>query len=325
MVLEYSREEVIYGIRAAVITLVLYMIDPLSMLFTVPLHYLGLGNRSRPTLVLAASASVVAVAVRELIRFRGVPLQDVTLVFFFIGVGIPLMLLVSAALFYLVYQKRMLYRLMVILASAGLVWIILAARFRSDAALAQRTVETMASVLGAFFPEEGSAAATAMTSRQVAELSLVFFERGFLAYYMLQFSAGFGIAWELHKRKRGIRRSLLAGFRVPEWFVYVFLGSWAVNLLDIIVGLGFLGIIGWNVGLASAMIYMLQGMAVLRHWLSRKRGIPVSGLRVAGLLALVMLVPGFNMIALTALAIVGVTEIWITYRKEEGVIHESDS
>ncbi len=305
-------EDVKLAGRTALVSFILYLVDPFSMLFTIPMHYQGIQGKNYTALLFSTVCITAAIAVRELLRFRGIELKGEVLVFFLVGFGIPAMLAVITGAFHLLKPMNHLRRLGIVLGSVFLLGFLLILLFEQSSTLSERTVERLADTLAMLFP---AGEAGVFSHQQFAYAAVYTFQRTFLLMLSMQFGIGYSAAWKIWKKRAGKTESLLDRVHLPEKFIWVLLISWTVILLDIIAGLGTAAVIGWNIGLTAAMLYVLQGLAVFRVILNRRRRNPVSGFQLCMLLEVLMFIPGINMMALTALGILGVTEIWIAYRR----------
>ncbi len=314
VILEYNTKDLTTAGKTVMLSFILYMVDPFSLFFTVPIHFHGLNNGKREVILFSGVGITLAVALRELIRYRGVDLDGAVLVFFVIGFGFPVMLSLMSTAFYLITQIRVMGRVAVVYLASTLTGILMVAFFQRSGDMMQETLTLFAQSLDALGLTAGSG--VLFSSRQLAEAAVYTFTRVFAAMLIVQFGIGYGLAWEYLKRKKGLTVSLLDRISVPDWFIWVLLGSWTVILLDIVLGLGMLGIIGWNLGLPAGLIYVLRGMALFRRISAKRRRVPFSGFQIAIILMLVMFIPGVNILSLVALGILGVSEIWIVYRNE---------
>lgn len=111
--------------------------------------------------------------------------------------------------------------------------------------------------------------------------------------------------------------------RVPTWTlpydtIWLFLGSWTVVLLMILFKASYRGsALALNVALGSSVLYAVQGMAIVMHFVRRK-GLPISGGRLMmSLFLIAFLVPGLNVVVVFVLPLIGVLETWIVFRKDE--------
>lgn len=313
MIIEYNMEDVKLGGKTALISFILYLIDPFSMVFTIPMHYQGIKGKNYTALLFSTVCITAAIAVRELLRFRGVELKGEVLVFFLVGFGIPAMLSVITGTYHLLKPMDHLRRFGIVMGAVFLLGFLLILIFEQSSTLSDRTVEMLADTLAMLLP--AGEAGVMFSHQQFAYAAVYTFQRTFLLLLCVQFGIGYSAAWKIWKKKTGRTESLLDRVHLPENFIWVLLISWTVILLDIIAGLGTAAVIGWNIGLTAAMLYVLQGLAVFRVIVNRRRITPVSGFQLCMLLGVLMFIPGINMMALTALGILGVTEIWIAYRK----------
>lgn len=115
-------------------------------------------------------------------------------------------------------------------------------------------------------------------------------------------------------------------FRVPEGFIYAFLGLWALMLLKRFVTFPpSVSLIVNNLAVVSAVVYAMQGYAIV-YFNLRKRGMRMRSTRFFGLVFMIMLLlPGVNVLLTFALPILGVCENWVVLRKlEEGVFKDEN-
>ena len=79
----------------------------------------------------------------------------------------------------------------------------------------------------------------------------------------------------------------------------------------------FFYLLSLQVALGSAVLYAVQGMAIVTHFMLRK-GIAVNtGRLVTTTFLLAFLIPGVNLLVVFVLPLLGVTETWIVYRRNE--------
>ena len=107
----------------------------------------------------------------------------------------------------------------------------------------------------------------------------------------------------------------LTQFSVPLWMVWVLIGGWTGVVLVMMTGSAWAAPIAWNVGLVSLAIYGVQGVAIVWHFLGRRRvSRGVRAAAVAGI-AIGLLMPGLNVVVGVGLPGLGVSEIWIDYHR----------
>ena len=120
-------------------------------------------------------------------------------------------------------------------------------------------------------------------------------------------------------------KKVLLRFSVPDIMVWALLISWAGILLDSLVDLKFFGYLVWNAGLIMMFIYGLQGIGIIRY-LFQKYNTP-GGIRILfGVVFIILLFwPGLNLIVMIGVPALGVSEIWIKYRKKWKTSKENSS
>jgi len=178
--------------------------------------------------------------------------------------------------------------------------------------------QTVGNVFAALYGEQQISGFFSSGNMTAYVISIV--KKSFLLVFAVQFGMSFGFAWELYKR-RGDRRSesLLTAVKLPEWMIWPFLISWVLVLLDILFKLGGITLIGWNIGLVLALCYMLNGLALYQHIVQAKRNRTVSGFKLSLLVLLFQFVPVVNILVLVLLTGLGVSELWISYNRNNEV------
>jgi hypothetical protein len=120
----------------------------------------------------------------------------------------------------------------------------------------------------------------------------------------------------------------LSRFTVPGYWLWIFIVSGFSVLIDLQFNPGTLfGAIVWLVATCTGLILGLQGLGIIWAWIIQKRGglAPRGGVLV--LLVFGLLIPGVNIVISLGLPILGISEIWVTYkfRVKERKTHEGDS
>lgn len=111
-------------------------------------------------------------------------------------------------------------------------------------------------------------------------------------------------------------RFRFAEYRLESWWLWPFIGTGALVLLDLFMGLGPLAYVVWNAALIVLFLFGLQGLAILR-FLFEKYRIP----RIIWPLAIVVGgslffrgAPAAALIVALVVPVFGVSENWIRYR-----------
>jgi len=112
------------------------------------------------------------------------------------------------------------------------------------------------------------------------------------------------------KRQRKARG--LMEFFAPPVTIWVLSGALAVVLLTRMFRVQVLEIMAWNILVICAIIFFAQGAGIFLHFLARRSYI--FRFFAVALVVMAILSPFLNMIAVTAILILGVAENWLPFR-----------
>lgn len=306
------------------ISVIMYEIGFLSFLYLVPLQVMA-KKRGENGLLFSSVLVLAAVLVTAFIHTRGI--EDIQLknVLIFLELVLPVMLVAS---FYAVNKQftqewRNLYRLLGVTMAVGLVSIpvILIIKqntnfveyFRNQIAMIVEGVTSTLFLQSGIY-EEGLISSLFRPERIIQTIKAVFFRNYLFSFFLiltLNWRIGVGIA----RRFFGGTVPRLSQFILPNKFIWVLLISWAGILADIFFGLKVAGYIVWNIGLIALFLYGLQGIGILRHLLGRAslgRGMQTFFIVM---IVFLLIVPGINALILLGIPILGVSEVWIHFRK----------
>jgi hypothetical protein len=104
----------------------------------------------------------------------------------------------------------------------------------------------------------------------------------------------------------------LMDFFAPPVTIWVLSGALAVILLTRMFRVQVLDIIAWNILVICAIIFFAQGAGILLHFLARRSY--VFRLISVGLVIMTILSPVLNMIVVSAILILGISENWLPLR-----------
>lgn len=211
------------------------------------------------------------------------------------------------------------------LGSAALLPAILA--LEGDASFRAFFEERLGAVSKAFLSAAGegyeaSALAAALDPKALAATSFAILNSSFAAL-LFAFLAG---SWWLGSRSAGpgsegrrVARAL-DEIRLPEAFVWPFLAAWAALLAATYFKLGAaVTAAAWNIALILSLSYAAQGLGLIT-FLMKRWNMPRSLKVCFAVMAVVAVAtPPFGTALLGLLPLLGVTEVWIPYRKPKGV------
>lgn len=105
--------------------------------------------------------------------------------------------------------------------------------------------------------------------------------------------------------------------RVPEAFVWAVIAGLSLVVASWLREFVWAGVLGWNVLLFSAFLFAVQGVGIIQHLLAL-RGVGEHGQRMVVTGAIIgAIVPGINVLVLGGLPLLGISEIWIDYKRGE--------
>lgn len=302
---------------ASIISFLLFQFNML-VLFCIPLQVLFL--RKGQKYLLYGSLSVIAtIVVVTIIRSasiddtllkRGMLISDTVLPAFIIAgvlaVDIPWKV-----------PLRTLYKTLAVTLAVGVVSIpiiYILSRNEGFTELLRRQIETVAALLQVSAEESNTGMLTVDVDR-LTENVIDILLKNYLFVYFLTVAGSIWVGGVVTARFQGVRGDGFRSFHIPERAVWPLLVSWALILVHYLVGLGIVAYAVWNIGLLLLYLYGMQGIGIIQTILDRRS---VSRyFRVLLTAGMVMLVfwPGVNLVILIGLPILGVTELWIHFRK----------
>ncbi len=111
--------------------------------------------------------------------------------------------------------------------------------------------------------------------------------------------------------------SSLRAARVPEVFVWPVIGGLAGVLFAWLFDVPAIEPVAWNAMLVASFLFGIQGIGVIQHLL-RRRGMSERSERWALTISMALLfIPGLNVLAAIGIPLVGMSEIWIDYKRGE--------
>lgn len=141
--------------------------------------------------------------------------------------------------------------------------------------------------------------------------------RNFMFAYMLVVTGNWWFGRSIVQRTKQQPVFNTVYFRLPEYFIWPLLLSWAFVLLDSFKSLGSLEYVFWNTGLIFLFLFGLQGLGIIKFLFARynvPRGIR---LLLSFVCIILCFIPGVNYVIFIGIPGIGASELWIKYRKIE--------
>ncbi len=299
------------------VSLVLSQLTIGNFLFTIPLIALAPRFLNRKQALMPVWIVALLVAVIELVRSRGFSSGE-SQILGVISLFIPAVLLIGSAVWIALDGHRLLYRYLasslfgVVASVVIVIWFSSAteAMIRVDTLMNESFRTLFAQFSGSQVPYEGTVnllyrTMVMMLGAVLAPMTMILV--GFASYVALSFQS------------RGSEEPFIASFsrtRLPENLIWPFLGSWTLVLFCILIKSGYVALaLSIQIALSVSVLYAVQGFAIILFHLVKRGLAHRAGRLVFMAVILIFLVPGLNLLVVFALPLLGVTETWITYRR----------
>ena len=138
--------------------------------------------------------------------------------------------------------------------------------------------------------------------------------RNYLLAYFIMLTGSWYFADAVSRRWQKKPRFQLIDFIVPETMIWPLIISLIGVLMDVFMGIGWIGHLMWNSTFIMVIIYGLHGIGLVKYLLDRYK-VPGSSRRFIAIISIaVLLLPGINLVILIGVPVLGVSELWIRYR-----------
>ena len=292
----------------ASVFIVIFVI-PLAVLYRRRGFYTGLAG------CLLTVCGIICVKLYHLLRISGAMRYDLL----GIALVVPVSFLIGLAILEAPVARRLRtwQRLLCASLAGGLVYVPLLYLLLVSAEFDAMLRAQVDAMLRSFQTNEASLMPL-VSAEQIVRLSRQVFLNTFLAGFFFTLAANWVIGVKMARRLEGIAGEFPAyrSFRMPEKAVYVFLGSWALVFATLFRDLGLLGVAAWNCALLVALLYMCQGVGIIKV---RTEGLPRGFKMLVIVLCFTLIFTAGIVVILGIMAgvsLLGVSELWINYRKK---------
>jgi hypothetical protein len=301
---------VIYILSASVLS----RLGVLYIFCMIPLHLM---QKKYPGKVFFASSTAITIGILlwDSIGYIRIGLESTEVLIAALGMFYPSALIIGIIVFYLPIDMRKLYRFLLAGIIPGCIGAYFVNLFEGESIAAENAVNFYYSIFKEVLNFSGYGEVDGNSISFLFTLALRVIESSFMPIWYFLFGLGILMSEMIYSRQTKIRESFLDRFKVPDLFLWPFIVSWIVVLLDIVFGLGIYGILVWNIALVLLMIYGTAGISILMY-LGAKKGIRLNPLSWVVFSIFLLLIPVINVIMLIAIPVLGISEHWIKYRKE---------
>lgn len=317
-----------------VASLLLYRLTFTNVLYTIPLLLLAPRFEDRKMAMLPVAAVFLLVVGGELFAARKALGFATTPLILTIGLFIPVVLLVAAAVWIWLREARSLVRYLASCAFMVVAGIGLAVWLQSGSEIVRKVEElyssTFRTLFSTFLPMTPASVATEGAVQATAETTVLGFDadvlfalcvrvvyHSFVPMCMALIGVSALISECVLHRQDAAWQQRVANWRLPENAIWVFLGAWTLVLVNMLFTLpASVSAFSLNLALSVSLLYLVQGLAIL-IFLVRKRNPLFTVARAVVFVMLCMLLPGLNVLVVLALPLLGALETWITLRKND--------
>lgn len=307
---------------SALVSILLYHLASFLNLFLVPLQSLYV-RRGIRTAVAASVLTFVGINAWQF-RFVLTGAEQLEPLSVLVLAALPLAPLAGLFIMNVPLPRRIraTYRLLAATALMGAASVPVILYFASEPAFLQLLEAQISAVrelfaAGAGLQGDSSLLLSALDTGTLMELFFEVFFRTYLFGYFLVLGAN----WRLGTLLGGgpmryiQNRDPLPAYRLPDRMIWALLVPWAANLVSLKMELGVLSHLFWNVGLIMLFLYGLQGLGIIKFLLARRNVSRGVRFMLGFTAVLLIMLPGVNLVLLLGIPLVGVSELWITYRK----------
>ena len=289
-----------------------------NFLFTIPLMILAPKFSDRRKALLPVGAVAVLMIAFELVQARSALSDPAGRLLLLIGMFIPVVLLIGSAIWIYLDDQRTLIRYLASTSFGVVASMLLVVMLSRGSETVLRVDAAMLETFQLMFQQlEGSAEASVDLQKLYRMSVLV---SGSMLVPTIMGLIGFAsfMAMSYNARLDGTFSDRIARWKAPEINLWVFLGAWTVVLLMMILKASYIvRALALNIALGSSVLFAVQGIAIVLY-IVRRKGLAIStGRLLSTIFFIAMVVPGLNVLVVFVLPLLGVTETWIVYRKNE--------
>jgi hypothetical protein len=269
-----------------------------------------------------AAAGIVAILV-DVLQSRSALSDAVGRLAVLISVFVPVVLLVSS-LVWIALEGKGVMRRYVAAVLPGIAFTIVLLVYFSRASETVKALDAMFSdTFVDLFKELGSAlggSASPVDSQLTTIYRMAVMVMGAILVPLVMVLCGldFWLAMNFQERNKIDFSMRVADWHLRDDMVWAFLILWLSVAVCSIAKAPYLATaLALNLAGGVSVLYALQGFAIILFRIRKKHTDYTAGKLFGALLLVIFLLPGLNMLVVVVLPLMGVTETWILYRKNE--------
>lgn len=294
----------------------------------VPLMVLGL-KQGREALLYGGSALLAAILLQVFFRTRGIEEEVLRWFFFMMEAAYPLALILGVAVLFW-SRGRMLYRLLSATVVVLLLSLPIAGVYSGNQEVMEFIQQQVKAVLDAFQQSLSANGAdssvmlfASMDADSLYTLMSEVFIRHYIFSYFLMLTACWALSYGIYRRSVGRSPYNLVNFTVSEVFLWPVIVSWFGVMLDVLVGIPYIGFLFWNYGMILLSIFAMQGIGIMKSLFQQHGVSKLLQVLVTASAVIILLTPRLNLVLIVGVPLLGLSEYWIHYRAENSATEGS--
>ena len=316
-----NQNEKVLARNAAIVIGVSFFLSRVMLgnfLFTIPLMVLAPKFSDRRKALLPVGAVAILMFVFELIQGRSALSDPAGRVLLLIGMFIPVVLLVGSAIWIYLDNQRTLIRYLASTSFGVVASMVMVVMLSRGSETVLRVDAAMLETFQLMFQQLEGEGITSVDLQKLYRMSVLV--GGSVLVPTIMGLIGFAsfMAMSYNARLDRTFSDRIAKWRAPDSNLWVFLGAWTMVLLMMILKAPYvIRALAVNIALGSSVLFAVQGIAIVLH-IVRRKGLAIStGRLLTTIFFIALVVPGLNVLVVFVLPLLGVTETWIVYRKNE--------
>lgn len=301
-------QEAVPLLLSAAASVLLFYSGLFAFLFVVPVQYVFTKYGPQKGVVTAAGTAAVVVVVHllQVARLESIPADMVRLLF--LDSLMPVGLLAGLAVINLNHRHPWWGRLLI----GSAVAVLGAVPSLRILALAGEGTGPLSDQISAMVEMLGVTENTEQMIRTIQQVAMNTVGIGIVA----TLAANWWLGRSIVLRRYGLMESLRPA-RVMNDLVWVVIVGLAIVVGSEFVETGFATPLGWNALLVGSFLFGVQGVGLIQHFVRLRGGTDRGERWVPTVVLMLLFVPGINLLVMLGVPLLGMSEVWVDYRRGE--------
>jgi hypothetical protein len=320
-----NRSSLVEIIGLSLLSLLLYKLGVFFLLFLIPLHILRI-RRGYAVFLYSCGGVLLLIFLFGLLSTRTIEEPGLHSVLLLLEVITPALLMAGLLLIdaEVPYLQRRLYRILAVTGGAGLLSIPVVVAMTSNetyVGFIKDQIDLFITTFREAMQQSAQSGTVFMEGFLTTDRVYDFFKavalRNYVFFYFLIVSGNWKAGEIIGRKSIGETVEPITSFSLPDVLIWPLLFSWTGVLLNSLVSVGPFVYLFWNTGLIFLFLFGIQGFAIIRFLLEKYKVDRRARLLIGLGVVIFLFIPGINFLIIIGVPGLGVSELWIKYRKEE--------